>query len=370
MPSLAGLRFRSQTRPRARLSAIGLEFAEHRLNLVQLEHEQSTRIRAYASTPYPMERSELLSSPAALKVLLKQCMRQAPFKGRRVIAALPTEDVRILTVTYQARSNESDDHAIARLMRDRVGEDLAQFVIDYVPIRMESRDGERLAIVLLSERNKVIRFLEHLRLVGLDVKALEVVPVATRRLVSMLIGAGALPENILIINTGAEKTSLTMVSGRRLLFEQTIEFGELAVLDEVAAALDTPRDLAREIVFRRGLSAERGAEIQGLEDTSGINAIHMLVRPFFSTLVGEIRRAALFAASETRGSTVDHACLMGTLAHWPGASELLGQLAEMPVSILRPLPFADPAGTAEEARIHPELVVAAGLALRGFGADA
>ena len=69
----------------------------------------------------------------------------------------------MLSVTYQVRHGQSDDMAIAKLMEERVGEDLSQFVIDYMPIRGESHDGDRLAMVLLCERGAVITYLEQLR---------------------------------------------------------------------------------------------------------------------------------------------------------------------------------------------------------------
>ena len=125
--------------------------------------------------------------------------------------------MRILSVTYQVKPNETDDHAIAKLMQERIGDDLGQFVIDYVPVRTESRDGDRLALVLLSEQRIVMAYLELLDKAGLDVVAMEVSPVAVRRLVSTLIAAGDAPQNVLVINTGEHKSYLTMVSGQRLL---------------------------------------------------------------------------------------------------------------------------------------------------------
>ena len=370
MAGLARLQGRPWSRARELISPIGLEFAEQQLNVVQLIQGHPPIIKRYASEPYPIERAELLGSPAALKSFVKRVLTAGQFAGRKVITALPAEDVRILSVTYQVRPNESDDHAIAKLMVDRVGEDLSQFVIDYVPVRTESRDGDRLAMVLLSERSTVISHLERLRKAGLDVEALEVSPVAIRRLISKLIGTGQAPQHVLVINTGEHKTHLTMVSGQRLLFDQEIDFGEGALLEQISVALDAPRDVAREIVFRNGLHPTRsaGSAPDGIDDTSGTNTILTIARPQFSNLVAEVRRAVLFASSETRGGTVGQAYLMGSIAHWPGATELLSELADIPVSVPQPLPLASHPGQHDD-QAHPELVVAAGLALRGL-ADA
>ena len=371
MVDLASLRLGPRRGAKAAVSPIGLEFGDQRLNVVQLAHGSPPVIRAHACVPYPVARTELLKSPAALKSFLKQVFKSGGFAGRKVVTALPTEDVRIFSVTYQVRQGQSNDLAIAKLMEDRVGEDLSQFVIDYVPVRTESRDGDRVAMVLLSERSTVIGYLEQLRKAGLVIEALEVTPVAIRRLVSTLISAGEAPQNVLVINTGESKSHLTMISGQRLLFDQEIDFGEDSILEQISVALDSPQDVAREIVFRQGLhpTQKTRAAPEGVDDTSSTNMILTIVRPQFSNLVAEIRRSVLFASSETRGGDVGHAFLMGGIAHWPGAAELLGSLAQIPVSTPLPLPLAEESRSADGDAPQPDLVIPAGLALRGF-ADA
>lgn len=372
MASLVNFRFRPQSARREQVSPIGLEFADEQVNLVQLVSAEPPVIRAHASLPYPVERAELLKSTGALKSFLEQAMSLGPFVGRNVVTALPADVVRILSVTYQTKVGESDDEAIAKLLQERIGEDLTQFVVDYVPVRTEAREGERLAMVLLSERSIVIAHLEQLRKAGLSVDALEVSAVAIKRWVSTMIAAGEMPQNILVINTGENKTYLTMVSGKRLLFDQEIEFGERPVLERIAKALDSPVELAREIVFRYGVHPEcrDNLGLSDIEDTADFNMVLTIVRPELANLVAEIRRAVVFASFETRGIGIGHAFLTGALSRWPGADALLGSLSDMPVDIPLPLPMAGNAKSETAAARHPELVVPAGLALRGFATDA
>jgi len=369
LASLAGLRSVAQRGLRTRLSPIGLEFAEDRLNAAQLAYGEPPVLRAHASVSYPVARPELLGSPAALKGFLKQVFKTHGFSGRKVVTTLPSEDVRVLSVTYQVRQGQSDDFAIAKLMEDRVGEDLSQFVIDYMPIRTDSRDGDRLAMVLLCERGTVITYLEQLRKAGLEVDSLEVNLVSIRRWISTFVSADDASQNVLVVNTGENKTQLTMVSGQRLLFEQQVDFGEGSLLAQISVALDASREVTREIVFRRGVhpTADAPAAVEGIDDTASSNMVLTIVRPQFSNLVAEVRRAILFASSETRGGSVGHVYLMGGVAQWPGAAELLASLAQMPVSI--PGPLIDTTNLGGEAQPAPELVIASGLALRGF-ADA
>lgn len=365
-------RLRLQAHRASLASPIGLDFGDEQLNLVQLQNAQPPVIRACASLPYPLERAELMRSRTGLKSFLKQALTTSPFVGRKVVAALPPADVRIFSVTYRSRPNETDDQAIARLMEERVGEDLAQFVIDYVLVRGDASASERRAIVLISERGTVLSYLDSLHKAGLEVEALEVGPIAIRRLVATLIGAGGAPSNVLVLNTGERKSYLTMISGQRLLFDEEVEFGERALLEQIALALDITPAAARQIAFRHGVHPSRKAVPlpQGVDDTSTTNLVLTMVRPHFVKLVSEIRRAAMFAASETRGGGVDHVFLMGSVARWPGADVLLRTLAELPISIPQPLALAQTLAVADDGRPRPELVIATGLALRGFAGHA
>jgi type IV pilus assembly protein PilM len=365
---LADLKFGSQAK-RASLSPIGLEFADERLNLVQLRAGHPPSIAAHASLPYPVGKAELMGSAAAVRNLIGQALAAASFVGRETVAVLPSADVRILSLSYQLRAGEADEQAIGRLAAERVEEDLAHYVIDYVPVRSETQGDDRRALVLMSERRTVIGYLDLLGKAGLHVAALEVGPVAIRRLVSTLIDEQQLPQNVLVINAGVEKTYLTIVSGQRLLLDQEVVFGERALLEDVAGVLEVTSDVARSLVFRHGVHPHEKAQAhsQDVDDTTSMNTVLTILRPRFATLVREIDRAAMFASSETRGASVGHAFLMGSIARWPGAAALLSNLVDIPVTIPKPLPVA---GESTAAQCHPDLVVAAGLALRGLTAHA
>ncbi len=353
---------------RPRRSAIGLHLGDDALRMVQLHQAANgvTDVAASVAVPYSLPREEMLKDAPSLQLLLRRGLKGAGFRGRRTVACLPSADARIMSVTYQARPGESDDAAIGKLMRDRVGEDLANCVIDYVPVRTESRDGDRLALVVLTERSTVLGFLDCFRKAGLNVEALEVVPAAIRRLVTRLILQGQAPENVFVLNVGHTHSAITVISGRRLLFDQQIAFGEEMLIAEVALALDIPTELVRKLMVERGLAAgpESDDPLFELDQTAHFNSLRELVRPQLRKLADQIQQASLFAASETRGGRIEQIFLLGSIAEWRGAPELLADLVELPVREIPGLTVAN-----SGAGLGPEFSVAGGLALRGF-ADA
>lgn len=344
-------------------SLIGLEFGDDGLHLVQLKTgSDGPCVSAQSYTPYVVGRADTLNSLAATKRLVRHGLANGAFSGRKVVTALSADDTRLLSLTYQVRSGESDAEAIARLMAERIDDELDQFVVDYIPIRSEARDGDRVALVVISERTSAVAYLELLRKVGLKVEALEIAPVAIRRVVSTLTAQRRMNRDILVIDVGVNSSQLIVVSGRRLLFEQRVEFGTATLRQALVDALDMPPDLAGELIDQRGLERDDSES----SDSVRLNAVAEILQPKFRSLVNEIRRAVMFAASETRGTNIQEAFLIGKLAAWKGATQLLADMTDLNVGL--PPSLAD-AGEqeSETGPVDTGGLIAAGLALRGLG---
>ncbi len=115
---------------------IGVYFTQEQVHLVQLERlgDGGIGVRSHESLTYPGSRAELMASSAATRKLLRRAMRAGKFRGRKVVSAIPPEQVRVMSVSYPASASGSAANSIATLMADRVDGALADYVIDYVPI--------------------------------------------------------------------------------------------------------------------------------------------------------------------------------------------------------------------------------------------
>jgi len=346
---------------------IGAYFTQEHLHLVQLQTlgDGGVGLRSHASLPYPGSRTELLASPAAVKKLVRRTMRTGKFSGRSVVSAMPPELVRVMSVSYPANSPGNEAASIMKLMAGRVDGELSDFVIDYVPIRMSSRDGDRLALVAVSRLEHVNNYLEVLRSAGLDVNFLEIGPLAVKR----LIGYGPATDrhnHVIVINIADTTSHITTVSGKRLLADQEVQFGEALILNAIAKALDLTTSVAKELVLTNGLDpAQKSSEV--------VRTLVEIVKPVYLKLVREIDRAFLFADSESRGDGKKRIVVAGGAARWPGVAPLLGSLAKMPVESLgcEHMPFAGDAESIETLTDQQaaEMSTAVGLALRGMSVN-
>jgi Tfp pilus assembly PilM family ATPase len=231
-----------------------------------------------------------------------------------------------------------------------------------------------MVVATVSSKEKVNRLLHALIKCGLEVDSLDIAPTALRRIVSALY-TGHAADNVLMINCYREDSYLTVISGRRLLFNQSVGFGETMLLKRIARELDITTESAFNLVMEHGLQKKplfaAGIDEGGMDVSATLLEI---VKPCFLDLVDEINRVQVFTASETHGVPVSRVCLLGSIAHWPGAQDLL----------LSMLDFDAPNGQIEFTQVFndenentripwsglfSEISIAMGLALRGLLTD-
>jgi type IV pilus assembly protein PilM len=347
---------------------IGLEFGLYRLRMVQLlKRPDGLYLGACASIAYTDGREQLLASPRQLASLLRQLCRTYGFKGRDVVTCLQANVVRTLLLRYLVADGQSDTGVIVQRMSERVEGELADYVLDYMPVRTDVREGqEHSALVALARRDDVVAYLELLRKAGLNVLALEIGPVAIRRLVTAALDNYA-EDNLMVITMGQTQTYMTVLSGRRLIFDREVDFGERSLVERLCQELELTESAAHQLLDARGLRALGEAGVLGGTDSDEVTTtVFEVLKPLFMELVGEINKALIYTASETRGKTVQQVYLTGAVACWKGIADILNGLLDIPVSVLDPM-AAMQGGSEHDP--DPRVGVATGLAMRGLVGD-
>ena len=351
------------------VGAIGLDCSLTELHVVQMriDDAQQIRLQALETLPFPSSREVMLSSPKMMRDLVQQALRRDSFKGRTVVSALPSVATTINQVTYKVKPGQSDGQAIARVMRERVGDDIADYVLDYLQVRSEQDSEERLAIVAMAKRETVVDYLEALRLAGVRVDRLEIGPVAIRRLIAAM-GSNEGHENVIAINFGRQMSYLTVISGRRLLLDQTIAFGEDRLLSDIVETLDLHVDAVQRLIAKCVFDPRVLVGASDLEaDLNASRTLQDIVKPRLVELAEVLNQALIYIASQTRGEPVSRIYLFGSLARWRGIGELLNTLVRVNVETVPSPVQAFCAGEKAHNSMHsPETAVATGLALAGI----
>lgn len=345
---------------------IGADFAATRLNLVQCAlDDERWQLRAAASVAYPMPREALLAAPRELARFVDGALAQAPFRGRRVVAALAPADVRILPLTVQVAAGQTEAQAVARAAAEQLGERAAAHVIDYYQVRGADMDGgERQVLLAAAPRERVLATLAMLESARLEPVALDIGPSAIGRLLAALHGSDV-GQSVALLNFGSARSYLTVIWGRRLMLDREIAFGEDMLAGAVAGALDLPADTAASLLRQHGIGARAAAPDQTPQGELR-RALRAILHPACQALADELAHTQVYVASRTRGSSISRLYLNGSLARYPDIGARIAELIDVPVHLLNPFdafPSSPPDLAASEGA--SAIALATGLALRG-----
>jgi type IV pilus assembly protein PilM len=360
-------------------SMIGFDLGLEKLNLVQIDFRSGHPvIHAAASDYHDTHFDDLLKNPDSFKKLVKNSLKSRKFTGRKVVSSVPSHFLKLLFLNYQLGKNENDVESLLLALKRRVNFDLSEFVIDYLPIKPDAAErNDRMALVAMAKQDIVEQYLDLLLDCGLEVVALEIGPVAIRRLINTM----SMPEQlqkVLTINFGTNRSYLTVIWNNELIFDRKIDFGMDNVIAAVARAFDVPVKTALEVLHKYGLDEPKRpvfsiednlVDIEDDDNDSGIkNTIYDILNPSFVSLATEIRDIMVYIASETRGGAVDQIYLMGSLARLSGIDNVMDRLITIPVKTINPfygIKVDDVSNALYDLGPVAGVAVATGLALRG-----
>jgi type IV pilus assembly protein PilM len=336
-----------------------------RLSAAQLERTPAgPLLQAAATLELGRPWNEMLDEPRRFGQMLKRFWREQGFARRDVVAAMPQEQLKVFTMEYSVSPGQGDAEAIAAELRDRLKDKASALVVDFVPVRqpvLDERSKE--ALIATAARADVISFLELLGHGGLNVLALDIAGMALKRLMTWAQKGGGDTASALLVNIGTASTQLMIVSGRRLILERSIEFGEARLVARVARLLELPEPAARRLIAEHAYRPDQAPQAAQIDA-----ALREILGAELVTLKGEVAKTVEYAASKRRGAGIDRILLVGALDALPGIAQFLSAALGKPVELLDPLAlFPHRLGSDEAARLAPHcgVAVAMGLALRG-----
>lgn len=370
---------------RTRVGPIGVDFESNRIHLVQLERSpMGTALRAASSMRLPADETALEAEPRALRRILNAGFRGHRFKGRHVVTHAPPTDLRLMVLNYNLEQGRSEPAQIMDLARERMRDELTEHVVDFVPIRTSGdKTGERSALVAVAPEGPVIQHLERLERAGLRVDAIEIAPVAIRRLFTHISGQGA-NEITLVLRLRREGSELTLLSGQRLLLYRQIEVGLDDVVMEVARALDADEETAAALLTSYGVDGPKPDDLARVADptspssdtpfaevdpdeTEGIvSTLRDTIRPSLRGIVEQAHKAVSYATFQTRGMSIEKVYLLEGAQACPGLDGLLAEMLELPVQCFEPSDALDAMAPAGRQPLGQRYALALGFALRGL----
>jgi type IV pilus assembly protein PilM len=353
---------------RPQIQPIGLDIGHDSVRMLQLEVTGSTlSVLAAAKRAVPAEaRQSAELHLAASMDLVRQMMRQNPFHGRQVVAALPRHIVHAKNLRLPNIPASELASAVQFEARNIFPFDVEKAHVEFIHAGEVRQGGDvrQEVIVLAAKHEDVNNFLEQLHRCGVVIESLDVEPCALFRTVQRFIRRKEDENEVhVLVEVGLQRTQVVIGRGNEISFFKSIDIGggqfDSAVAEKLGINLDEARALRRRM--------SEGAEAP---DNSKRDAVQQAVfdatRAGMETLGKEISLCLRYHSVTFRGQRPACLRLLGGEAADTQLQAVLNTMATLPVEIGKPLFSVDISRMSAMERIgcQSEWAMALGLGLK------
>jgi Tfp pilus assembly PilM family ATPase len=279
----------------------------------------------------PLDPEDLDGSTAASR-RLRDRARSAGLPRGDAVCALCSPSVSIFPLALPAARPERLDLLVAAHAEKHLSRPLEEMILDYsiLPETIR-RPGEEAtaALVFAAPRATVQGAMSALESIGLGVARLLTPACVHARRTGASTG-----DRRLVISTGEDATSISVVENGHVLLERILGWGRATLLRRIESELQLAPEHARTLLDHDGSANRMAAD----SDSPG-SALREVLAPVFRELTGETAGCLAYCSSVFRHAPIHGAVVVGALAaHEPLAEALEHELG---VGLERP---ASPAG--------------------------
>lgn len=215
---------------KSRISPIAIDFGADSLKLLQVSGSDPAQLVAAASVVIPEDaRQDNAARLLFFEESLRALLRDLPFKGRRVICAIPSHQTFVHQVECVVSEGVAVQGQVDQHLAERLGINPARMVMRYAHVGAVLRHGQtRQSVVCIGAAKEVVmKYVElahrhRLEVVGMHSEAPCVV-----RAFEVLGEAGRLDPGPVtcFVDIGATTTKVVIAQGAKLFFAKTIQTG-------------------------------------------------------------------------------------------------------------------------------------------------
>ena len=342
-------RRREQRRQRAAAKAreggrdiVGLDIGASGLRAVHIREGEPLRIVEMPLEPGIILHG-LLEEPDELTASLKKLWGQGELSSKKVNLSIANRLVTVRAVELAAADEELLEQALAMMAETVIAPmNPDESIIDYDEL---SRSGSKRSIQLAAADDAMVRkYVRAVEKAGLLAVSCEVAPLAAGR---ALVVPWSADSAHLVIDIGAEITTVRAASGPDIFFMRVIEIGGNVFTDAIRSALDVPFAEAERL--KRAIGIDGPVSESGIDEAS-VSRVRAAMRPISDRLCQEIRQTRLYYEEQERDKEaarrdVSGYFLTGGGSRLAGLDAQIELFADLPKrSPLRPRPDLQSAG--------------------------
>ena len=348
----------------------GLDISARSLKVAQLQRRGKgyfVRSIGRSQPPAGIIRRGRILDQARLAGEIRKLLAQtdgAPITSRFVIASLPEEESFLRVVEVAPEPGQGLNDLIRKESEANIPVYLDEVYLDWQPLAARQDSEPRRHLLIVAVRKAVVdAYVATLKLAGLFPVALETESISIAR---ALMANNASTSPVLIVDLGADRTTLIVYSEGSVRYTVPIEFESEELTGAIAEALKLPEK-----------EAERYKKKYGLDATQHKGDVVRALQPLLHVLIDQIQRHVDFynthPAHEHAAVKISGVVLSGGGAALPNIDGYLEKALGLPVSVGNPWTniLNSPLPQLMVATKHhaTHFTTSLGLALRGVTTD-
>jgi type IV pilus assembly protein PilM len=323
----------------AQIQPIGLDLGLDSIKMLQLsvaDNSLSVVAAARQSLPAEVRNQPDLHLPAAMDVV-RQMLRNNPFSGRRVVAALPRQIVHVKNIRLPLMPPAELATAVEFEARNIFPFDVEDAIVRYLPageVRQGS-DSRMEIIALAAKRAEVDIFTEQLHRSGCVIESLDFEPSAIYRCIERYIRRREDENEVHVLaEIGARRTQVIIGKGRDISFYKPIDIGSQHLHEAVSRRLEI--SFAEACALRKRL-VDAGETAPSATSDPVRQAVQDATRSTMEDLAREVSLCLRYYSVTFRGHRPVKLRVLGGEAGDPQLISIFASALPIPVEAGKPL---------------------------------
>ncbi len=331
------------------LPKIGVDVGATSIKIVELAPigKDKWKLVTAASIPTP---AGGMNNTTAVTAAIVKLLKEAGTKSKRVVAALPEDQVSSHVVDMPILSDEEVKSAVQWQVEQYIPIPMDRAVWSYEVVKKDKATGNMEILLVATSKALVSSYTQVLQAAGLEVLALETELTATSR--------ACVPTTLpasMVVDIGAKSTDLGIVSHGQLVFSRTIPTAGEAFTRAIESGLGLDTGVA-----------EQYKSAYGMAPTKLDGKLSSAMQPVLNVISTEIKKTADFYASKHTGEVIKLVTISGGAAQLLDLVGILSSTVGIEVAVANPFAKVnlDQNQTKALASTASYYCVAAGLAMR------
>ncbi len=338
--------------------SFGLDIGASTIKAVELEQTKSgIFLSASINSPTPPKgmMSESPLDEEEMAQAIKKVIQDAGISQKKVNIALPENQVYTKVIEMPYLSDKELASAIYWEAEQYIPIPLSNISLAWGIVKrpIKPRPNDKMSVLMVGAPNLIIKkYQKIMGMVGLTIGVMETEILSTTRAVTF--GSQITPS--IILSIGAVSTSIAIVSGNLLIFTYSLPIGGAAINRAISTDFGVSHTQAEE--YKRTYGISQGALGQ---------KIGKATEPILSSIVAEVKKAAVFYSQKYKDSKIEQIILNGGTSRLPGIEAFISANSGVPTLIANPWKILSNQELPKEiVNEGPNYSIAVGLALKNY----